>query len=205
MTQDTRRNLLIAGAIALAVLSIVAGALIALSSDDGAEPGQSEAPTTSPSPAESISPTASPEPTEAPSPEPGEPESAVLEDGRHLVYVDTAFRPEDGPARVRFDLVYWYTGDEAEEVAAEHGTEATNGYFIENDNPRLRTLPLADEVEVEVMYVPEGACCELQPGDVDAWLESILGTAQTDYPEDAPWWITVEDAQITRIEQQFLP
>ena len=56
------------------------------------------------------------------------------------------------------------------------------------------------------MYVPKGACCELQPGDIDAWLESILGTAQTDYPEDVPWWITVEgDGQITRIEQQFLP
>ena len=203
MSERTRRNILIAGAIVLAVLSIVAGALIALSSDDGAGPGPSETPSTSPSPAESASPTTSPEPTETASPEPGETESAVLEDGRHLVYVDTAFRPEDGPARVRFDLVYWYTGDQAEEVAAQHGTEATNGYYIENDNPRLRTLPLAEEVEVT--YVPEGRCCEPQPGDVDAWLGSILATEQTDYPEDVPWWITVEGGQITRIEQQFLP
>ena len=200
MNERGRRNFLIAGAIVLAVLSIVAGALIALSSDDGTEAGPTASPSASPSPEETASPTASPEPTETPSPET---ESAVLEDGRHLVFVDTAFRPEDGPARVRFDLVYWYTGDEAEEVAAEHGTEATNGYYIENDNPRLRTLPLAEEVEVT--YVPEGQCCELQPGDVDAWLESILQTEQTDYPEDVPWWITVESSQITRIEQQFLP
>ena len=199
MNERGRRNFLIAGAIVLAVLSIVAGALIALSSDDGTEAGPTATPSASPSPEDTISPSASP-PTETPSPET---ESAVLEDGRHLVFVDTAFRPEDGPARVRFDLVYWYTGDEAEEVAAEHGTEATNGYYIENDNPRLRTLPLAEEVEVT--YVPEGQCCELQPGDVDAWLESILQTEQTDYPEDVPWWITVESGQITRIEQQFLP
>jgi hypothetical protein len=203
VNERTRRNFLIAGAIVLAVLSILAGAMIALSSDDGVEPGPSETPSTGPSPTESAPSPASPEPTETVSPEPGEPETALLEDGRHLVYVDTAFRPEDGPARVRFDLVYWFTGNEAEEVAAQHGTEATNGYYIENDNPRLRTLSLADEVEV--MYVPEGACCELQPGEIDAWLESILGTAQTDYPEDVPWWITVEDGQITRIEQQFLP
>ena len=200
MNERTRRNLLIAGAIVLAVLSIVAGALIALSSDDGTEAGPSPTPSASPSPEESVSPSASPEPTETPSPAT---ESAVLEDGRHLVYVDTAFRPEDGPARVRFDLVNWYTGEQAEEVAAEHGTEAPNGYYIENDNPRLRTLPLAEEVEVT--YVPEGQCCEPQPGDVDAWLESILQTEQTDYPEDVPWWVTVEGGQITRIEQQFLP
>ena len=203
MNERTRRNLLIAGAIALAVLSIVAGALIALSSDDGTEAGPTTSPSASPSPEDGASPTESPAPTETGSPEPPEPESAVLADGRHLVYVDTAFRPEDGPARVRFDLLYWYTGDEAEQVAAEHGTEATNGYYIENDNPRLRTLPLAEEVEVQ--YVPDGRCCELQPGDVDAWLESILQTEQTDYPEDVPWWITVEGGQITRIEQQFLP
>ena len=200
MNERTRRNLLIVGAVVLAVLSIAAGALIALSSDGGTDAAPTTTPSTSPSPEESVSPTASPEPTETPSPET---ESAVLEDGRHLVYVDTAFRPEDGPARVRFDLVYWYTGNEAEQVAAEHGTEATDGYYIENDNPRLRTLPLAEEVEVT--YVPEGQCCEPQPGDVDAWLESILQTEQTDYPEDVPWWITVEGGQVTRIEQQFLP
>jgi hypothetical protein len=203
VNERTRRTLLIGVAIVLAVLSIVAGALIALSSDEGTEAGPSDTPSTSPSPAESDSPTVSPAPTETPSPEPGESESAVLEDGRHLVYVDTAFRPQDAPARIRFDLVYWFTGDEAEEVAAQHGTEATNGYYIENDNPRLRTLPLADEVEVQ--YVPEGRCCEVQPGDVDAWLASVQQTEQTDYPEGVPWWITVEGGRITRIEQQFLP
>jgi hypothetical protein len=65
-------------------------------------------------------------------------------------------------------------------------------------------LPLADEVEVE--YVPASQCCELQPGDIDAWLESINETDQTDYAgKGAPWWFTVEAGEITRIEQQYLP
>lgn len=203
MNEPTRRNVLIVGAIVLALVSIGAGAMIALSSEDG---GATEADaTTSPTPTSSVgvSPSESPEPSETESPETSESESAVLEDGRHLVYVDMAFLSEDGPERVRFDLVYFHTGADAERVAEEHGEDAANGYYIENDNPRLRTLPLSDEVEVE--YVPEGQCCDLQPGNVDAWLESVLQTGQTDYPDDAPWWITVEGGRITRIEQQFLP
>jgi hypothetical protein len=68
----------------------------------------------------------------------------------------------------------------------------------------LRTLPLADDVVVR--YIPADQCCELQDGNVDAWLESILETNPTDYAgKDAPWWFQVEDGQVTRIEQQFLP
>ena len=200
MTQDTRRNLLVAGAIALAVLSIVAGMLSRCRATAEPSPEPSETPTTSPSPAESISPRRRRSP---PRPRrrargPGRRSSRTA--GTSSTW--TRRSVEDGPARVRFDLVYWYTGDEAEEVAAEHGTEATNGYYIENDNPRLRTLPLADEVEV--MYVPE-RLLRAAAGRRRRRLESVLGTAQTDYPEDVPWWITVEGGQITRIEQQFLP
>ena len=68
----------------------------------------------------------------------------------------------------------------------------------------MRTLPLAEDVEVE--YIPATQCCELQTGDIDAWLESIRETNQTDYGgKDVPWWFTVEGGEITRIEQQYLP
>jgi hypothetical protein len=202
VTEPTTRNVLVVGAIVLAVLSVGAGALIAVSSEGAAAPDTGITPSTSSPPTVSDSPTGTPEPPETEAPAAAETASSILEDGRHLVYVDTAFLSEDGPARIRFDLVYFHTGAEAEEVAEAHGEDAPNGYYIENDNPRLRTLPLADEVEVE--YVPEGRCCELQPGNVDAWLGSVTQTSPTDYPEDAPWWFTVEDGRITRIEQQFL-
>ena len=79
-----------------------------------------------------------------------------------------------------------------------------NDYYIVNDNPRLRTLPLADVVVVR--YIPVDQCCDLQDGNVDAWLESVLETNPTDYPgKDAAWWFRVEGGLITRIEQQFLP
>ncbi len=105
---------------------------------------------------------------------------------------------------MRFDLAYFLTGTQGEQAAEDHGDEFVNGYYIVNDNPRLRTLPLAEDVEV--VYIPTTQCCELQPGDVDAWLESINETNPTDYGgKDVPWWFTVEGGQITRIEQQYLP
>jgi hypothetical protein len=202
MDERTRRNALVVGAIVLAILSIGAGALIAVSSQDE--------PLATPSPTPSVTATDEPsaEPTETPepsgTPEPSELESPVLEDGHHFVFVKEALVFPDGTRKVRFDLAYFLTGDEGEEAAADHGDEFVNGYYIVNDNARLRLLPLAEDVEVE--YIPVDQCCELQPGDIDAWLESIMETDPTDYGGiDVPWWLTVEGGQITKIEQQYLP
>jgi hypothetical protein len=197
MNEYTKRNALIAGAIALAFLSIVAGALIALSDDEE----RTQTPSPTPTPTQTPEPSETPEPTETPEPS-GTP-SPSLADGHHFVYVTRASRA-DGTTRIRFDLAYFYQGQRAEREAAERGDEVVSGYYIVNDNPRLRTLPLADEVEVE--YIPSSQCCELQTGDIDAWVEAVLATNPTDYPgTTVPWWFTVEGGEITRIEQQYLP
>ncbi len=200
MNERTKRNAFIAGAIALAFLSIVAGALIALSDEE--EPAQAASPTPGTSPSQTSEPSETLEPSETQEPS-GSP-AASLEDGRHFVYVESASRLENGRTSVRFDLAYFYQGERAEREAAERGDEVVSGYYIVNDNPRLRTLFLADEVEVE--YIPATQCCELQPGDIDAWVEAVLETNPTDYAgTNAPWWFTVEGGEITRIEQQYLP
>ncbi len=131
--------------------------------------------------------------------------SPSLEDGHHFAYVKRASRSDNGQTRIRFDLAYFFQGQRAEREAAERGDEVVSGYYIVNDNPRLRTLRLADEVEVE--YIPESGCCELQPWDIDSWFEAIgLSTNPGDYPgKNVPWWFTVEGGRITRIEQQYLP
>lgn len=204
MNELTRRKALVAGAIALAFLSIVAGALIALSDDEerGQTPGPSATPTQTSQPSGSPEPTETPEPSE--SPEPPASRSPSLEDGHHFVYVKRASRSDNGTTKVRFDLAYFYQGQRAEREAAERGDEVVSGYYIVNDNPRLRTLPVADAVEVE--YIPSSQCCELQPGDIDAWVEAVLETNPTDYAgTNAPWWFTVEGGRITRVEQQYLP
>jgi hypothetical protein len=206
MDERMQRNALVVGAIVLALLSITGGALIAMSSDDRAG-SPSVTPSDTPSDEPSAVPTESPEPSESETPEPSE--SPVLEDGHHFVYVTSASRSEDSTTEVttevEFDLAYFYTGVRAEQEAAERDDVATDGYYIVNDNDRLRTLPLADEVEVA--YIPESQCCDPQPWDIEAWIEAIgLSTNPSDYPgKNVPWWFTVEGGQITQIEQQYLP
>jgi hypothetical protein len=202
MNERARRIAIVAGAVVLALLSIGAGALIALTGGD--ERAETPSSTPSDTPAPTDEPTGSPEPSGSETPEPSGSELPILEDGHHFVYVRSATRSGDGRARVRFDLAYFYTGERAAQEAAERGDEVVNDYYIVNDNPRLRTLPLADDVEVE--YIPMTLCCELQPGNIDAWLEAVLETNQTDYDgKNVPWWFTVEGGEITRIEQQYLP
>jgi hypothetical protein len=201
MNEHTKRNALIVGAILLALLSIGAGALIALTDDERA---QTTGPTPSSTPTQTPGPSGSSEPSASVTPEPSVSESPALEDGHHFMYVKKVLLLPDGSRRVRFDLAYFFTGAKAEAAAADHGDEVVDGYYIVNDNTRLRTLPLADDVEVG--YVPESNCCELQPGNIDAWIEAISATNPTDYAgTNVPWWFTVEAGQITRIEQQYLP
>jgi hypothetical protein len=76
----------------------------------------------------------------------------VLGDGHHPVFltgIDMAART------VEFDLIQFLMGDEA--TAAYHEDQPDdpagppNDYYIVNDNPRLRRLPAAENVEVTVL------------------------------------------------------
>lgn len=165
--------------------------------------GTSEAPTgptltSSPEPSPSVEPTE--EPTEEPTPSP------ALEDGRHFGYI----RSVDADAMtLRFDLAYFLTGEEANQAAAEHGDEVPvpNDYYIVNDNPRLRTLPIAADVEVWV--IDWSHCCDLVRGELGPFLDAF---ATRHHPWDAlyqgrraPYWLTVRDGAVVRIEVQYLP
>jgi hypothetical protein len=143
----------------------------------------------------------SPTDTGSPSTEP----DAPLEDGRHFVL---AVKAEDkaGDSQLRFDLAYFLTGDEATQAAKDHGDEypPPNDYYIVNDNPKLRWLPVSASVKVK--YIPNEMCCDLVSGNFDAWAEAVNETTMTDYAgKNAPWWITVSGGQIVKIEQQYLP
>jgi hypothetical protein len=196
-----RRTILI-----VAVLGLVAfgGGFLAANTFGGNDEA-TVGPTTSPSASASVaSPSPSGSPSSSPSPKPSA-NPGILDDGQHFVQVRQAGGGEDGPFVVRFDLAYFYTGADAFEYAAEHDVEMTNDYIIANDNPKLRWMPLADDAAVR--YVPEGTCCKLHEGDINAFLTAVEGSAMTDYPDMAAtwWWITVKDGQITGFVQQWLP
>ena len=157
----------------------------------------------------SENPTASPEPSESPSEEASESVSAapagdLLPDDRYFVYAKAVSEGAVGP-ELTFDLAYFLEDEAAQEAATEHGGEVTDGYYIVNDNPKLRTMALAPDASVR--YVPEGTCCEPKTGSLDAWSAAVNGTTQTDYPnmDYTGWWVTVQGGEIVRITQQWVP
>jgi hypothetical protein len=130
----------------------------------------------------------------------------VLEDGRHPVYltdIDTAART------VEFDLIQFLTGDEATAAYIEDHPDDPGGppndYYVVNDNPRLRRLWVAENVQVTVLDWEGG----FEP-EVIAFADLPTQLAADLVPDDdriwpSPFWLTVNDDTITAIEEQYIP
>lgn len=199
-----RRNRTIAIVAILAIAAFAGGYLVATASDDdeAVVVTPSTTPSSSAPAATSAAPTAPPSATAAPTPT-ADPD--VLDDGLHFVKVEGYDADRDGAPALRFDLAELYTGADAYDYAKAHDIEMTNDYVIVNDNPRLRWMPLADDVNIA--YIPEGTCCTTHPGTLDGFEAAVNEIAMTDYPDmDTTWWnLTVVDGQITEIVQQYFP
>jgi len=141
---------------------------------------------------------AGPTPSASPSPE--------LEDGRHFGYIRSIDVESE---TLVFDLAYFLSGDEANQAAGEHGDETPvpNDYYIVNDNPRLRTLAVATDVEIRV--IDWGHCCDLVQGEIQPFVEAF----QTEHHAwnamyqggESQYWLTVEGGVVVQIEEQYLP
>jgi hypothetical protein len=134
--------------------------------------------------------------------------ASVLADGRHPVYLtglDLSGRT------VTFDLIQFLTGAAAKDAwIKEHPEEPEgppNDYFIANDNQRLRTLPLADAVEVTVVDTTTGGVTSapIRLADLPAHLAQQKPEAGDRRLSYNPYWLTVAHGQVTRIEEQFIP
>ena len=207
--QARRRRNRIAAIVAVIVLLAFGGGFV-LATDTGGN-DQATVPSPSTSTSAAASPSASVEPSasvsESPSPSPTSSPGSDLTDGRYFGLISGVDDATGGGSTLRFDLAYFYTGAEADAQAAARGDETPvpNGYYIVNDNPKLRDLPISPTVKVR--YIPEGACCDLQPGTFDGLTAAANGTAMSDYPTMSYtyWWITIAGGQVVKIEQQFLP
>jgi hypothetical protein len=153
-------------------------------------------------------PAASPQPAEPEATSPGS--DVVLEDGRHpvhLIELDVAGR------RVTFDLIQFFTGEEAIAAYREDGRadpddlDPPNDYYIRNVNPRLRTLPIRGEAAVTVVRLGEASGAGSVPWTL-AELPRHLSERATG-PEGrlswSPYWLTVEDGVVVALDEQYLP
>jgi hypothetical protein len=133
-----------------------------------------------------------------------------LADGRHFGFIEAVDAPG---ASITFDLAYFYTGDEANEVAAERGDETPvpNDYYVVNDNPRLRDLALGPDVTISV-FDWNRCCDEHVVVDVATFADVMAqpdGFVERDgrlyYGVLSPYWVTVGGGVVTEIEEQYLP
>jgi hypothetical protein len=128
-------------------------------------------------------------------------EPATLADGRHPVYLKTV---DPAQQTITFDLIQFFTGEAATKEAASDGEESPppNDYYIRNVNPRLRTLPVRSGAPITVNVLAAGSTGNATK-DVSVTLAELAGY----FPNSgtAPFWITVDQGQVTRIAQQFLP
>jgi hypothetical protein len=128
-------------------------------------------------------------------------EPVVLADGRHPVYLKTV---DPGQQTITFDLIQFFAGEAATKAAAEDGQESPppNDYYIRNVNPRLRTLPVRSGAPITVNVLAAGSTGNATK-DVSVTLDELAGY----FPNSgtAPFWITVDQGQVTKVAQQFLP
>lgn len=131
-----------------------------------------------------------------------------LDDGKHPVYI-TAI--DVGAHTMTFDVIQFLTGQDAVDAyqAANPGDPEgpPNDYFILNENPKLRTAPVAATPTVMLVRLSEDSDADLDPGTFEE-LPAYLAASP---PGDGgalsafPYWLTVTGGTVTAIEEQYLP
>jgi hypothetical protein len=127
-------------------------------------------------------------------------EPAVLADGRHPVYLKTV---DLGRRTITFDLIQWFTGDDATREAAKDHQESPppNDYYIRNVNPRLRTLLVRSSATITV-----NALAAERTGSATTDVPVTLAELAKLLPADSsPFWITVQSGQVVAIAEQYIP
>ena len=139
----------------------------------------------------------------------GAPAPATLADGRYFGFVESV---DLDSGTMGFDLACFYTGEEANEQAAQRGDEVPvpNDVYIVNDNTTIRDVPV--DPSTELLLIDWNECCETSPGaELDAFASAI---GEQDFVEIggrqyagslSPYWVTIENRQVILIEEQFLP
>jgi len=131
---------------------------------------------------------------------------AEAESGRVPAIV-TDVRTTGGVHYVTLDYIQFLTGDEAAAAAAARGDESPppNGYYIVNENPRLREFPVRNGIAVHVVYAPSGGSVpEGLTVPLADWVAAMPGPSGA-YYRIPFYWVTLTDGTVTALEQQYLP
>jgi hypothetical protein len=201
-----RRRLVVAGigAVAFTLASAVVVAALAGHSSTGAQPEELSAPVQTPTEI-AITPVAStgsgdrpsPSPTVAPGPAP---DPTALADGTYPAHVRSV---DVGAASITVDLIQIFTGEDAVDAATEDGVSGKDAeqylyypVYVRNENPLLRSFPVAGEVTIE--FIGE---CE-STGNRTAALQE-LSERTTPFDPNYYYSITLQGGVVERVVQHI--
>jgi hypothetical protein len=124
--------------------------------------------------------------------------------GRQDLGFINAMFTRDGQRYLRFDRAVMLTGREAAAAKSAHGIDPTEppDYYIQNDNPKLRTYRLARDVKVIGSQVLAG-----RPQPTPVTLQRLVAylnqrPAGSTYP---PFTLTFRKGVVTAISEVYLP
>jgi hypothetical protein len=202
-----RRKQLVLVASALAVLAVAVGASLAVATRPIDR--QAVAQTGADAPAAAADQnanadqgaTADPPATPGSSPDPGaagtDGAAPVLEDGDHPAYITKVDGAND---RIVVDVVQVFTDDEAVKAAIADGKSPAQARYltgwIRNENPRLRTLPLAADLKVDLL-----GTCEESGSDREAVLTRLADNAKR--KGNYYFMLTVSDGTVEQIQERL--
>jgi hypothetical protein len=202
-----RRKQLVLVASALAVLAVAVGASLAVATRPIDR--QAVAQTGADAPAAAADQnanadqgaTADPPATPGSSPDPGaagtDGAAPVLEDGDHPAYITKVDGAND---RIVVDVVQVFTDDEAVKAAIADGKSPAQARYltgwIRNENPRLRTLPLAADLKVDLL-----GTCEESGSDREAVLSRLADNAKR--KGNYYFMLTVSDGTVEQIQERL--
>ncbi len=111
---------------------------------------------------------------------------------------------------ISFDVVQWYVGQDATDAwQAEYPDDPygpPNDYFVRNDNPAVRTAPIAADPTVFLVRMLEDQDADLDPGTLDELPDYLASQPGEDgYASHNVYWLSFSDGSVDRICEQFTP
>jgi hypothetical protein len=199
--QRRRRKQLVLVASALMVVAVAVGVSLAFATRPVAHPTPAAAgqqPAAQPDQNATTQPAAQPaaKPDSSPAAAGGA-ATPALGNGDHDAYITKVDRANN---RVVVDVVQVFHDDKAVQEAIADGKSPSDAKYlttwVRNENPRLRTLPLAGNLVVQL----RGACGE-DAKDRDALLTKLAANARLD--GTYYYTLTVADGKVRRIQEQL--
>ncbi|MGI9648318.1 MAG: hypothetical protein ACR2OI_07340 [Acidimicrobiia bacterium] len=108
------------------------------------------------------------------------------------------------PGSLDFDLACFYFGEIAWEIAAEVGEQANNDYWIVNENPALRTVPVA--AKAMVWSIPANLTDEMVSLFYESEWPPDWERAYAECPGDGCGvWLYINAGVVDEIVEQYVP